>query len=196
MKDPWIRRATIHPGRPRTIFVIAALSPAAFVQISEEVTDGQTAEAQMLEVSREEIRKKIPGDVHGITRFLRSIAFLVDQYIYEPLATSLRFLHLVTIFVPVIVTIPMIWFGGRREDRDNERAGTLWWYGFLVASMERAGPTFIKVSDSVQRTQLCQLLTPFRSSDNGQHPEPTSFLQKCAVSCRNSIRMHQPTPST
>jgi aarF domain-containing kinase len=99
----------------------------------------------MLEISREEIRKKIPDDLHGLNRIFRSILFFVDQYIYEPVATSLRFLHLVVIFVPVIVTIPVIWFGSRRQDRDNERAGTLWWYGFLVTSMESAGPTFIKV---------------------------------------------------
>lgn len=144
---PWRRRATTLPGTPRIILVIAALSPAAFVQISEEeATDGQTAEAHMLEVSQEEIRKKIPDDVHGLNRLFRCVIFFADQYIYEPVATGLRFLHLVIIFVPVIVTIPVIWFGGRQKDRDNERAGTLWWYGFLVSSMERAGPAFIKVS--------------------------------------------------
>jgi aarF domain-containing kinase len=145
--NSWRRRVPSPPKAPRTILVIASLSPAAFVQISEEEpTDGQTAESHMLEMSREEIRKKIPDDIHGLNRFFRSVVFVVDQYIYEPIATSLRFLHLVIIFVPVIVTIPVIWFGGRKKDRDNERAGTLWWYGFLVTSMERAGPAFIKVS--------------------------------------------------
>ena len=100
----------------------------------------------MLEVSREEIRKKIPDDVHGLNRLFRCVIFFIDQYIYEQVATSLRFLYLVVIFVPVIVTIPVIWFGGRQKDRDNERAGTLWWYGFLVSAMESAGPAFIKVS--------------------------------------------------
>lgn len=106
-----------------------------------------------MEISREEIRKKIPDDIHGLNRTFRRIFFFVDQYIYEPIATSLRFLHLVIIFVPVIVTIPAIWCGGRRKDRDNERAGTLWWYGFLVASMERAGPAFIKVRHSFDLTE-------------------------------------------
>jgi aarF domain-containing kinase len=100
----------------------------------------------MLEASREEMTRKIPSDVHGLNRLFRCAVSFVDQYIYEPVATSLRFLHLVIIFVPVVVTIPAIWFGGRRMDRDNERAGTLWWYRFLVSSMERAGPAFIKVS--------------------------------------------------
>lgn len=99
----------------------------------------------MLQASREEIEKKIPDDVHGIKRFFRSIWAFLDLYIYEPIATSLRFLHLVIIFVPVIITVPAIWFGKRQKLRDSERSGTLWWYGFLVSSMERAGPAFIKV---------------------------------------------------
>src|SRR5271155_135172 len=161
LKDPWKRRLLSRPRAPRAVLVIASLSPAAFVQISEEeVTDGQTAEAHMLEVSREEIRKKIPDDVHGLNRLFRCVVFFVDRYIYEPMATSLRFLHLVIIFVPVIVTIPAIWFGSRRKDRDNERAGTLWWYGFLVTSMERAGPAFIKVRHSLRLSEVISVNSP------------------------------------
>jgi aarF domain-containing kinase len=52
---------------------------------------------------------------------------------------------LIFIFVPVIVTVPVIWFGQRQPERDNERSGTLWWYAFLVNGMERAGAAFIKV---------------------------------------------------
>lgn len=147
----WTRKHSLkdfrrRPSGPRALLLLASLSPAAFVQITEEkLDDGQTAESHMLEISREEIRKKIPDDVHGLNRFFRSIFFVLDQYVYEPIATSLRFLHLVVIFVPVIVTIPVIWLGRRKKDRDNERTGTLWWYGFLVTSMERAGPAFIKV---------------------------------------------------
>jgi aarF domain-containing kinase len=70
---------------------------------------------------------------------------LEEQYIVEPICTGLRFLHLVVIFVPVIVTIPALWLGQKQPGRENERSGTLWWYGFLVASMERAGAAFIKV---------------------------------------------------
>ena len=134
--------------RPTTVLLLAAtsLSPAAFVEISEQDNgDGQTAEQHMLEISREEIRKKVPENAHGFNRAFRSIVFVLDTYIYEPIATSFRFFHLVVIFVPVIFTIPVIWFGRRQKNKDNERSGTLWWYGFLVLSMERAGPAFIKV---------------------------------------------------
>lgn len=123
------------------------LSPAAFVVLSQKENGGteMTAEARMLEASREEISKKVGDDVHGLQRISDSMVYYLDTYLWEPLCTSLRFLHLVVIFVPVIVTVPAAYFGSRDQTRDNERAGTLWWYGFLVNAMERAGPAFIKV---------------------------------------------------
>ena len=90
LKDP--RQRWKHPG----VFVtFAAISPAAFIRASEEENgDGKTAEEHMLEMSREEIRKKVPEDSHGISRVGRTVWFLLDQYIYEPICTTLRFLHL------------------------------------------------------------------------------------------------------
>ena len=126
--------------------VLSLLSPAAFVALSEEENnDGKTAEEHMLQASRAEIAKELPKDVHGLERLWKGIYLGFDIYIYEPIATTLRFVHLVIIFIPVLATIPIIWVGSRRKDFDNERSGTLWWYSFLVHSMERAGPAFIKV---------------------------------------------------
>ena len=140
-KDHWRRSQ-----RPRPLLLAATLSPAAFIKLSEEDhEDGNSGEQEMLKASREEIEKKVPDEIHGVKRVLRKLWVFLDLYIYEPIATGLRFLHLVIIFVPVIVTVPAIWTGRRQKDRENERSGTLWWYGFLVSSMERAGPAFIKV---------------------------------------------------
>lgn len=127
-----------------------ALSPAAFVDLSEKDNGGTelTAEGRMLEVSRDEIKKKVDKDAHGVRRFGQSIVLYLDLYIWEPVCTGLRFLHLFVIFVPVILSVPALWIGPRRKDRDNERSGTLWWYWFLVKSMERAGPAFIKVNST------------------------------------------------
>ena len=135
------------PKPPRgTIIVWSLLSPAAFVALSEEDTgDGKTPEEHMLEASRAEIAKELPENIHGLGRAWRRICLTVDALVIEPIATTLRFLHLVIIFVPVIVTIPIVWIGGRQKNRYDERWGTLWWYSFLVRSMERAGPAFIKV---------------------------------------------------
>ena len=118
-----------------------------FVQLSEKDNSGteQTAEGRMLQASRDEIRKEVSDDVHGIRRVRDSIIVFLDVYVWEPICTGLRFLHLVVIFVPVLTAVPVIWFGTRNKQRDDERAGTLWWYWFLVKSMERAGPAFIKV---------------------------------------------------
>ncbi len=125
----------------------AGLTPAAFVQLSEEDNHGteMTAEIRMLEASRDEIKKGVGHDVRGIRRWRDTVFLYVDLYVWEPLCTGLRFLHLVFIFVPVLVAVPALWVGRRNAERDNERSGTLWWYWFLVKSMERAGPAFIKV---------------------------------------------------
>lgn len=103
----------------------------------------------MLEASRKELDEQVPAVLESSTKYRRGIYFFIEDYIIEPIATGLRFLHLVFIFVPVIVTIPAIWLGQRQANKDNERSGTLWWYGFLVSSMERAGAAFIKVCEAV-----------------------------------------------
>ena len=140
-KHQWRRSRTDRP-----LLLAAILTPAAFIKLSEQDHEGgKSGEEQMLEASRQEIEKKVPDDMRGMRRFFRTIRIVLDLYVYEPIATSLRFLHLVILFVPVIITVPAIWVGTRQRERDNERSGTLWWYGFLVSSMERAGPAFIKV---------------------------------------------------
>ncbi|KAF2712454.1 ABC1-domain-containing protein [Pleomassaria siparia CBS 279.74] len=120
------------------------LSPLAFVALGPD--DGKTHEEAMLEASRKELKEQVPKAIRHSKKYRRGIYFFVDMYIIEPICTGLRFLHLVIIFVPVIVTVPIIWFGARQSNRDDERSGTLWWYGFLVSSMERAGAAFIKAS--------------------------------------------------
>ncbi|KAG5302034.1 ubiquinone biosynthesis protein [Histoplasma ohiense] len=148
---PW--RSYHSPRRPHAwpktkYFLLAAtLTPAAFLQLAENgiEDDTTTAESEMLAASREEARPVVPDDLHGILGFCRSVYILVDRYVVEPVATALRILYLVAIFVPVIATVPAIWIGRRVKQRDGERSGTLWWYGFLVGGMERAGPAFIKL---------------------------------------------------
>lgn len=143
-----------YPPRPRygrTILLAAvgatALSPAVFVALSEKDNGGtsQTGEGRMLAASREEMEKKLSDDDVGLSRIRHGIVLFLDVYIWEPICTGFRFVHLLLIFVPVIVSVPSIWIGRRHPDQDNERTGTLWWYNFLVKSMERAGPAFIKV---------------------------------------------------
>jgi len=125
----------------------AALSPLALVALGNDEADSgdTTHEEAMLAESRRELAAQVPKALQHSTRYRRGLYLLIEAYIIEPIATGLRFLHLVALFVPVLVTIPVIWLGARQVHRGNERSGTLWWYGHLVLSMERAGAAFIKV---------------------------------------------------
>ncbi|KAL8243609.1 hypothetical protein R6Q59_009867 [Mikania micrantha] len=172
----WInRRFNLKDSRqrhPRILLLAAAgLSPAVFVQLSDEPEDdGLTGEQHMLQASRAEISKEVPSELTGFTWLWRETVYILDQYIYEPIATSFRFFHLVLIFVPVLVTIPVIFIGVRRKNQDNERVGTVWWYGFLVNSMERAGPAFIKLGQwAASRTdifpaEMCRVMSELHSN--------------------------------
>jgi aarF domain-containing kinase len=77
--------------------------------------------------------------------FLSWIVRFLRKHIFSPLRTGLRFLHLVFIFSPVIICAPMLFIGNEEKEHGGERWGALWWYDLLTRSMQRAGPTFIKV---------------------------------------------------
>jgi aarF domain-containing kinase len=159
-------------GRGKILFAAATtLSPVAFVELSEKDNGGtdETAESRMLKASRDEIAKTLREDERGIKRFGHGIILFIDNYIWEPICTGFRFIHLVVIFVPVILTVPAIWLGSRDPKRDNERAGTLWWYWFLVRQMERAGPAFIKLGQwaasrsDIFPTEMCEVMSQLHS---------------------------------
>ncbi|KAI1846232.1 hypothetical protein JX266_007757 [Neoarthrinium moseri] len=166
-----------NPRRTRyTLYATAqgiALGTAAFVKLAEKDNAGteKTSEARMLEVSRKEIEKnKDDTSSSALTRLGHNIIYYLDVYLWEPLWTGVRFLQLAAIFVPVIITVPAIWIGNRQPNRDNERSGTLWWYGFLVQAMEWAGPAFIKLGQwAASRTdifpnEMCDIMSKLHSN--------------------------------
>ncbi|KAK3047140.1 hypothetical protein LTS18_013218, partial [Coniosporium uncinatum] len=116
-----------------------------------------------------EIDNALPKSLEHSNKWRIVLYRFFDDYLVEPICTCFRFLHLVVIFVPVIATIPLIWFGKRQKDRDNERSGTLWWYGFLVSSMERAGAAFIKLGQwaasrqDVFPAEMCSIMGALHS---------------------------------
>lgn len=154
------------------LLAAAALSPLTFVAMTEQPhgEDGRTSEEKMLQASREELENYVPPPLRGSKKYRVGIWRFVDTWIVEPIATGLRLLHLVVIFAPVIVSIPMMWFGKRLPDRDNERSGTLLWYRFLVWSMERSGAAFIKLGQwAASRTdifpdELCAIMSALHSN--------------------------------
>ncbi|KAK6211670.1 ABC1 family protein [Colletotrichum tabaci] len=171
----------------------AALGTAAFFELSEKDNEGtdQTGEKRMLEVSRAEIKKKVADDDSGILRVWHTLKIAVDVYLWEPLCTGLRFLHLVVIFVPVIVTVPALWLGKRQPDRDNERSGTLWWYGFLVQSMEWAGPAFIKLGQwaasrsDIFPNEMCEIMSKLHSNAPAHSMRETKRIVSAAFDGRH-----------
>jgi hypothetical protein len=175
--------------QPRQTQLLIALSAAASIPIirrkaKEDKEDDVelTLEQSLLDTSEEERRVQTYGINKDRSIFYQAFHYVkitLIQYIVEPVATGLRFIQLVFIFIPVLATIPVIFIGPRIAEYDNERSGTLWWYKFLVRQMERAGATFIKV--------LLFVLCANSSLDNGPPLEPTSSQQRCVHTCRNSI---------
>ena len=122
------RRAPVISG-----VVMAALAPSAFLKLAEDPDDhGKTSEMSMLEASREEIRTAVSPDARGLRKLCQSLWVVWYCYVYDPIATGFRFLHLVVIFMPVIVSVPALWLGRSVGSQNGVRSGTIWWYRFLV----------------------------------------------------------------
>ncbi|PSS05440.1 hypothetical protein PHLCEN_2v3820 [Hermanssonia centrifuga] len=77
---------------------------------------------------------------------LSRIVSLLRDNIWEPILTARRFIHLLVLFLPVFVSAPMLLVGTPEPRLGGDRWGAVWWYGFLTTQMQRAGPTFIKLS--------------------------------------------------
>ena len=77
---------------------------------------------------------------------LSRFGLLLRNTILEPLITAGRFAYLFCLFFPVILASPMLLIGVPAPELHGDRWGAVWWYDLLVMQMERAGPTFIKVS--------------------------------------------------
>ncbi|KAL7420157.1 hypothetical protein Q5752_005123 [Cryptotrichosporon argae] len=80
-----------------------------------------------------------------------TVLVVLQTYLIEPISTFFRFIHLALLFGPVILSAPMLLVGSpprRRHGKpvfEEDSWGAVWWYGFLVKQMERAGPSFIKL---------------------------------------------------
>lgn len=132
-----------------------------------------TNEERLLEESEQEwqeLHNEIDTQRGIFYRAWRTVAIPMRKWIFEPLATTFRFVHLILIFAPVLLSIPIIFLGQRQRDHDNERSGSLLWYQFLVHQMERAGPTFIKLGQwAASRTdifpdEMCDMMSKLHSN--------------------------------
>lgn len=78
------------------------------------------------------------------TILARILSFLRNR-VFEPILTAKRFVYLCCLFLPVLLTSPMLIIGQPEDALCGDRWGAVWWYGFLTSQMQRAGPTFTKV---------------------------------------------------
>lgn len=158
------RSRTLYLGTV-TLAVVAPLglsSNRSGERRNQEDGPEKTTEQLMLEESdleREELWM-VSKDQPLIFRVYRNIQVFVVNWVIEPLATGFRFITLVTIFVPVILAVPLCCLGSRIPEKSNERKGVIMWYAFLIKSMENAGPTFIKVGFPSCNSQGAHTFTP------------------------------------
>ncbi|KAJ6520016.1 hypothetical protein C8R45DRAFT_44554 [Mycena sanguinolenta] len=82
---------------------------------------------------------------YELTIGARILAFFHDR-IWEPLLTTKRFVYLFALFIPVILSSPMLLVGKPEKRYRGDTWGAVWWYNFLVSRMETAGPAFIKLA--------------------------------------------------
>ncbi|KAI1343147.1 ABC1 family protein [Xylariaceae sp. FL0016] len=192
--SPSLRRNASHSrSRILNAATTGALGTAAFVKLSEKDNGDteETSEGRMLEVSREELKKTVDHDEKGIKRLGHYIVIFLDQYVWEPICTGVRFCHLVVIFVPVILAVPAIWLGPRQPNQDNERSGTLIWYNFLVYAMESAGPAFIKLGQwAASRTdifpdKMCEIMSKLHSHAPAHSLHETKRIVEAAFDGRD-----------
>ncbi|KAI7870471.1 hypothetical protein BDF14DRAFT_1873937 [Spinellus fusiger] len=126
----------------------------------------------------EVMRKSQSPEVLRVSRrlmvWINSWIRRLDDWILEPLLTVRRFLHILLLFVPVAMSSPLLLFGEDMMEGDTKQA--LWWYEFLAAQMERAGPTFIKLAQWVaSRTDLFPMALCLRLSKLHSQVDPHPF---------------------
>ncbi|GAA94521.1 uncharacterized protein L969DRAFT_83918 [Mixia osmundae IAM 14324] len=150
------------------LYAVLALQPLFLTSI-----DCDSLEEPKMERSAEKKATNEPEDIvvliheesHHSNGVFHTIFLFFDKYLFEPISTTRRFLYLGLLFLPVILSAPILlleWTdlgrgkaltrSGRRRAANRqakgmtERSTTIWWYGLLVHQMERAGPTFIKLA--------------------------------------------------
>ncbi|CAL1694982.1 unnamed protein product [Somion occarium] len=118
------------------------------------------------------------GDDRSILSRIGSV--FIDR-IWEPILTARRFIYLFFVFVPVLLSAPMLLVGSPEERLQGDRWGAVWWYNFLTTQMQRAGPTFVKLAQwAASRADLfpallCQRMGTLHSSGI---PHPLRHTQR------------------
>ncbi|KAK8440546.1 hypothetical protein B9J08_03654 [Candidozyma auris] len=108
---------------------------------------------------------------NAIVRSYYHISFFVIDYLIDPIKTIIRFVELTTIFMPVLLSSPMCWFGKKdRKTGEHVRSGAKLWFRYLRWASEVAGASFIKLGQwAASRTdifpkEMCEELSNLHSN--------------------------------
>lgn len=134
------------------------------------------AEDPFLQESPRKKRKKTALHRQSALYKLYSIVLSLKLYTrrtIEAVITCARFLQLSALFVPVLLSLPLVWLGSHvpiqpssrsdeegPQDHNNshtrtERRGAILWYKYFTWTMEAAGPSFIKLGQwAASRTDI------------------------------------------
>jgi len=163
------------------LILVAGVGLGAIVYFRRPTRNDSLPEIDLIPVqSRPKLSSSNPSHIVATSPAeprLGPIGF-VKLYILEPFLTVLRFFHLAILFGPVIITSPMLLVGkperrkrtGKPVAEAEENWGAVWWYGFLVKQMERAGPSFIKLGQwaasraDIFPAVLCDLMSKLHSN--------------------------------
>lgn len=165
-------------GGGKGLFVLTAAGVVAVLYFRRPTRNDSAQTGHLIPV-KEEAEEPQFFVANSASERSYTIVELFKDYILEPLLTIVRFIHLALLFGPVILTAPMIFVGspprrkaGKPVAEPEDNWGAVWWYGFLVKQMERAGPSFIKLGQwAASRADLfpavlCTKMSKLHSSNN------------------------------
>ncbi|KAK6200159.1 putative ABC1 family protein, mitochondrial precursor [Scheffersomyces amazonensis] len=109
----------------------------------------QKEEKDQYEQRRKELTQRTCGWIYHI-------CFAINDYIIDPIITFSRFIELSIIFLPVLISSPICYFGRRdRNSSEHMRSGAKLWFWYLRWSAEIAGASFIKLGQwAASRTDI------------------------------------------
>jgi len=149
--------------------------------------DDDTFEMKLYNASNNELEQeeKDKREKDGSKKYigvLLKIRYFIQDYFLEPLITLSRLCELTALFLPVILSYPIVFLGHRNHE--GEHAGALKWYKLVRLAAETAGASFIKLGQwAASRTDifsvgLCNELGQLHSNARSHSFEATKKLIK------------------
>lgn len=144
--------------------------------------NGDTFEQGLFLSSQKQFKDKVKREREEIVsrhkskliRYIIRLCFKIHDNLIEPIAIVLRFFELSTLFLPILLTYPMNWIGGKVTIHGTrETKGALLWFRLVRKILEICGPNFIKLGQwAASRTDIlspafCDELSKLHSKSKG-----------------------------